>query len=447
MTARRLAIFGLVILLAVALGVFARWQVTRNEAAAPQAESAPVTAEQAPQAVAPQDIPPQAAAPMPEEPGQGATRPTFDVVRVEPGGEAIIAGRAAPGSEVELLANGNVIDRTRANEAGEFVLMPPPLQAGSHELVLRTKDAGSRQAVTVSVPQPGGGEVLVVVGEPGKPSQVVQAGAPESPSAGALSQVPGYVQTPAGADTPLRIGAVEAESGRLFVQGSGPPGGKTVIYLNDAPLAEATVGPDGRWSLTVSKGLSAGDYRIRIDQMGPDGKVIARAEVPFTSQVAALAQSAPVSQAPAEQRPAPEPAPQPVPAAPAAAMAPPAPPVVAEPAPVASVPETPPVVAVAPRAPAPATTPSEPPARPAPPPSPAPETAAPPQDPAPAASANPVVAQVETFEVKRGDNLWQISRQIYGAGVRYSTIYEANTDQIRDPDRIYPGQIFVVPGG
>jgi nucleoid-associated protein YgaU len=431
MTARRLAIFGLVILLAVALGVFARWQVVRNEAAAPQAESAPVTAESAPQTVAP----------MPEEPGQGATRPTFDVVRVEPGGEAIVAGRAAPGSEVELLANGNVIDRTQANEAGEFVLMPPPLQPGSHELALRTKDAGSRQAVTVSVPQQGGGEVLVVVGEPGKPSQVVQAGAPQGPHAGALSQVPGYVQTPAGADTPLRIGAVEAESGRLFVQGSGPPGGKTVIYLNEAPLAEATVGPDGRWSLTVSKGLSAGEYRIRIDQTGPDGKVIARAEVPFTSQTAALAHSTPAPEAPAQTSAA-ELAPKPVSASPSVAMAPAANPAPAEssPAPAASAPEAP-AVAAAPPSAAPATTPL------APPPPPAPETAAAQQEPAATASANPVVSQVETFEVKRGDSLWQISRQLYGAGMRYSTIYEANTDQIRDPDRIYPGQIFVVPGG
>jgi nucleoid-associated protein YgaU len=434
MTARRMAIFGLVILLAVALGVFARWQVARNEAAAPQTESAPVTAETAPQTVAP----------MPEEPGRGDTRPTFDVVRVERGGEAIIAGRAAPGTEVELLANGKVIDRTTANEAGEFVLMPPPLQPGSHELALRTKEAGSRQAVTVSVPQPGSGEVLVVVGEPGKPSQVVQAGAPEGPNAGALSQVPGYVQTPAGADTPLRIGAVEAEGGRLFVQGSGPPGGKTVIYLNEAPLAEATVGPDGRWSLTVSKGLSAGEYRIRIDQTGPDGKVIARAEVPFTSQATAVARTEPPPVAQSAVPPSAS-------SSPPAAMAPPASAPVAPPSALAaSAPEAP-AVAAAPRTPAPETTSSAPSARPAPPPSPVPETAAAPQEPvqepATTASANPVVSQVETFEVKRGDSLWQISRQRYGAGTRYSTIYEANSDQIRDPDRIYPGQIFVVPGG
>jgi nucleoid-associated protein YgaU len=48
--------------------------------------------------------------------------------------------------------------------------------------------------------------------------------------------------------------------------------------------------------------------------------------------------------------------------------------------------------------------------------------------------------------VQPGNNLWNISRVIYGRGVRYTTIYEANRDQIRDPDLIYPGQVFKAPG-
>ena len=48
--------------------------------------------------------------------------------------------------------------------------------------------------------------------------------------------------------------------------------------------------------------------------------------------------------------------------------------------------------------------------------------------------------------IQPGNNLWRISRVIYGRGVEYSVIYEANRDQIRDPDLIYPGQIFTTPG-
>ncbi len=45
----------------------------------------------------------------------------------------------------------------------------------------------------------------------------------------------------------------------------------------------------------------------------------------------------------------------------------------------------------------------------------------------------------------RGDSLWRISRVTYGAGMRYAVVYKANRDQIRNPNRIYPGQIFVLP--
>ncbi len=47
--------------------------------------------------------------------------------------------------------------------------------------------------------------------------------------------------------------------------------------------------------------------------------------------------------------------------------------------------------------------------------------------------------------IRRGDTLWQISRRVYGQGVRYTTIYLANEAQIRNPDVIQPGQIFGVP--
>ncbi|MGB0630956.1 MAG: LysM peptidoglycan-binding domain-containing protein [Alphaproteobacteria bacterium] len=48
--------------------------------------------------------------------------------------------------------------------------------------------------------------------------------------------------------------------------------------------------------------------------------------------------------------------------------------------------------------------------------------------------------------VQPGNSLWRLARQTYGSGLRYTEIYEANKDQIRDPDLIYPGQVFVLPG-
>ncbi len=48
--------------------------------------------------------------------------------------------------------------------------------------------------------------------------------------------------------------------------------------------------------------------------------------------------------------------------------------------------------------------------------------------------------------VQPGESLWRIARHAYGAGLRYTVIYLANRDQIRDPRRIYPGQAFATPG-
>jgi len=51
----------------------------------------------------------------------------------------------------------------------------------------------------------------------------------------------------------------------------------------------------------------------------------------------------------------------------------------------------------------------------------------------------------QEYVVQPGNNLWQIARRAYGAGTRYLIIYSANLPQIRDPGRIYPGQIFKLP--
>jgi nucleoid-associated protein YgaU len=51
----------------------------------------------------------------------------------------------------------------------------------------------------------------------------------------------------------------------------------------------------------------------------------------------------------------------------------------------------------------------------------------------------------QSYTVQPGNNLWQISRRAYGIGTRYLIIYSANLSQIRDPERIYPGQVFRVP--
>ncbi len=47
--------------------------------------------------------------------------------------------------------------------------------------------------------------------------------------------------------------------------------------------------------------------------------------------------------------------------------------------------------------------------------------------------------------VQNGDSLWEIARKVYGDGYAYINIYEANKSQIKDPKKLYPGQIFILP--
>ena len=51
----------------------------------------------------------------------------------------------------------------------------------------------------------------------------------------------------------------------------------------------------------------------------------------------------------------------------------------------------------------------------------------------------------QNYTVKRGDCLWNIAKRFYGNGAKYTTIYNANRNKIRNPNLIYPGQILWIP--
>ena len=53
---------------------------------------------------------------------------------------------------------------------------------------------------------------------------------------------------------------------------------------------------------------------------------------------------------------------------------------------------------------------------------------------------------INTITIEPGDNLWNISRIKYGSGMQYTVIYLANSNQIVDPDLIFPGQVLMVQG-
>ena len=51
----------------------------------------------------------------------------------------------------------------------------------------------------------------------------------------------------------------------------------------------------------------------------------------------------------------------------------------------------------------------------------------------------------QNYIVKRGDCLWNIAKRFYGNGSKYTTIYNANRDKIKNPNLIYPNQVLWIP--
>ncbi|PBC18592.1 MULTISPECIES: LysM peptidoglycan-binding domain-containing protein [unclassified Mesorhizobium] len=418
---------------------------TEGRLPAPAVPAAPAAAPQATAPAAPATEATAPAAPAPAAPvAAGPISPTFDVVRVEGNGSIVIAGNAAPNSKVEILSGTTVLGSTVADPDGAFVIvLDDPLKPGDYTIALHstvgTVVTVSVQTAVVSVPKEAAGQVLAMVEEPGKPAELLTVPAPgtkpAAPATGDQAAAPApAAQAPATAapapaapapavagaapatppaavaEPKIVVEAVEIDGNKIFVAGLADPGRKVRAYANDILLGDALTSPDGHFLVEATRDIPVGSYTIHVDGLDADGvKVVARAAVPFEREPGeAVAAVAPAGTKPADAKPA-----ETKPAASAAAEAPAAP---APAAPAAPAAEAPAVVA--------ATTP----------PSDVPEAVAPKLEHADGAVI-----------IRRNDTLWRISRRVYGHGVRYSTIYLANQDQIRDPDHIWPGQVFKVP--
>ena len=444
---------------------------------APAPEAAPETppAAETAQPSAAEDAAPEAAQKQ-EEPGDPVTTakrdrlapPVFDILRVEPDGSVLIAGKAGAKAVVDVLSGETVLGTATAGEEGDFVIvLERPLAPGDYRLALRATVPGDEAVLSagtaiVSIPEAKDGQVLAMVEEPGAPAQLVTvpqvkdaaAATPDEPAAepetaeepaetateqpepdtpaqpeaeaevAVLSPAaeeakepveepaPPAGQQPAATHT-IAVEAVEIEGGTIFVAGRAEPGRTVRVYADALLLGDAVVSDGGRFLVEARRALAVGNYLIRADLIDKDGSVLARAAVPFEREpgeaIAAVAPTAP--SAPAQE------------AHPAEAAA-------EEPAEETQA-ET--EVAATPTAPAAPAAPAQPTA---------------PAQPAvgdEAATAPPLQRVDGAVIIRRGDSLWRISRRVYGHGIRYSTIYLANQDQIRNPDRIWPGQVFTVP--
>jgi hypothetical protein len=292
----------------------------------------------------------------------GVRPPSFDVVRVEKTGEAVIAGQAPPGSNVTIFDNRETLGTLVPEASGAWVFIPDePLAPGTHDLSLLARlsdgrELRSEESVVILVPepevavaaatsQPSDGDGTSATSQQDEALVVVVPGS--AGEASTVMQQPGPAEGEGLGDGDLVLQSIDYdEAGNAVISGSGPAGARVLAYLDDRLIGAATIDEQGRWIIRPRDPIAPGLHRLRIDQLGADGGVVARVESPFSR-----------------------------------------------------------------------------------------------------------VAQADTglslregsVVVQPGNSLWRIARRVYGEGMRYSVIYEANLGQIRDPDLIYPGQIFTLP--
>lgn len=272
-------------------------------------------------------------------------KPSFDIVRVGPDGSVVVAGRAAPQSEVTVTADSQVLGKVVANANGEWVVTPDTkLAPGNHEISITASAAGGKaipsdDIVVVVVPQPKvAGQTQTASAEPQQPLAVV---VPRSDQGSTVLQAP----------NPPHSGQLVLESvdydadGRLVIGGQAPPKAEVRAYLDNTFIGNAITDDNGRWHIKPAGIVASGLHTLRIDEVDASGRVLARVESPFS-------RAQPLN----------------------------------------------------------------------------------------------VAAGDQLVVVQPGNSLWLIASRTYGSGFRYTVIYQANKGQISDPDLIYPGQVFKLPG-
>ncbi len=352
-------------------------------AAAPAVQKTPASEAAAEEAEA--TAAPEASAPdLPSE----SVRPSFDVVRVAPDGNTVVAGRAAPGAEIAVQLDGSTVGTAQADAQGGFVAI---LNLGHSEapraLSLNAEGADGAtesEQVVVVAPSAAPAPVLDMPAEAEGTAAETLAEATPEPDAAASEPVAEAAPEPEPEPEAVAPSVILADStgvrvlqggdgspevadnvvidaitydaeGEVALSGRAPGDGYVRVYIDNAPIEAGQVGPGGQWRVDLPK-VDTGTYTLRVDQVGAGGQVLSRAETPFRREAREAIQALAGEQQAAEGKPL-----------------------------------------------------------------------------------------VELITVQPGNTLWGISQRLMGEGTMYVHLFEANRDKIRDPDLIYPGQVFSIP--
>ncbi len=342
-------------------------------------------------------VPAPVAAPAPEavaeapEPEQAQQVPEFDTFRVEPDGSMVIAGRAEPGQTVDVILAGEAIDRVVADAGGNFVALPVAGPAAQpRRLSLLADPEGDAIASTTSyIVAPIAAPVVIAAVEDPEPNVT-----PEAPQAPAdVQAVPSIAapQAPTVPDTDLAPAApvaptvLQADADGVRVVQASPTLTAPEAQPNVA-LDAITYDPEGEVQLS-GRATGDGAVQVYIDNEPVTASPVTeggdwRIDLP---DIATGVYTLRIDEVDAEG-------------------------------------------GVVSRL----------------------ETPFRREEAADVAAVLAEETSVDGFEVavrtvQPGATLWAIAEENLGAGIFYVEVYEANRDLIRDPDLIYPGQIFRIP--
>ncbi len=382
-----------------------------------------------------------------------AVSPTFDLMRLDPNGAAVVAGQVEAGAGVSILVDGAEVATATADDTGKFVAMfdLPTAEAGRLMTMIATLSDGTKVPSQASVAL-AATTVPAAVAEDASPASTTETtaadAAPEAPAGttalavtedGAkVLQTDTNVAAEVATNVTIDTIAYPAPDTVQF-GGRGTAGNFIRLYLDNAPLGDpATVGADGTWNLTQT-GIAPKIYTLRADEVDSAGKVISRYETPFKRETPETLAAANGTESVAVQAPAAD--------ASATATATATAPATAG----TTASDTTGTAATQTAAPADTTvasdttdsttTATDTSAQAASEPAPAAATA----DVAQPAETSAAPAALVTVTVQPGFTLWGIAKRQLGDGILYVQVYEANKDKIKDPDLIYPGQVFSVP--
>ncbi|MDA9154653.1 LysM peptidoglycan-binding domain-containing protein [Planktomarina temperata] len=452
----------------------------QDTAAAPDS----ATAEAAPDETASESQSAEAATDTPAEPlSSQLSAPRFDVVRIEDDGSALIAGQADGRGHVILSVDGVEQAEARADLSGTgqfviFAFLPSTGDQQSLKLHLYAEDGSgpvvSAQTVFVAPATAAAAatdstaalvqEEVIASESPETAAETdtetetdteietgtetastdvatPEAKADKAPATVILADEDGVrvLQdgAPSAAKPAVTIDTISYSSnGDVILGGRGQAGNFVRIYLDNQFLATNKIAADGYWALELSD-IEPGIYTLRVDELNAAGDVVSRAETPFkreaAEELAELMAAGTETEEPSAEGPSESVAETQVVDAEALASVEPEAADDPQPEEVVTQEEVNVQAEVAELNPQGEQS------------SDGGSLAVEGQ---PADTASVLRTPSKKFRVRTvqpGSTLWAIAKESYGAGIEYFKVFEANKERIRDPDLIYPGQVFEIP--